>query len=73
MADVEFAELTQTVTTLPYEQKRMLINVLEHSLHEGDTEKQDPRICAVNKIFGMLSHEEAEDIRSHRVHIGERF
>ncbi len=33
----------------------------------------DSRIQAINNVFGMLSHEEAEEIRSNRVNFKERF
>ena len=36
-------------------------------------ENQDERIQAINGIFGILSHEEAENIRNNRVNFKERF
>lgn len=66
MSDIAFAELTQTVTSLPYEEKIALIDVLKKSIDEKEN-SHDPRIDAVNNIFGIISHEEAQEIRNNRL------
>lgn len=66
MSDVAFAELTKTVTALPYEEQIALIDVLKKSVDEKYNQK-DPRIDAVNDIFGIISHEEAQEIRDNRL------
>ena len=69
MSDVAFAELTKTVTALSVDERLALIDIIEQSMNEKSN--YDPRIDAINGIFGILTHEEAQDIRNHRVHFGE--
>lgn len=66
MSDIAFAELTKTVTALPYEEQIALIDVLKKSVDKKENQ-QDPRVDAVNGIFGILSHEEAQEIRDNRL------
>ena len=39
----------------------------------SEMQSEDLRVQAVNSIFGMLTHEEAEEIRNNRVNFKERF
>ena len=68
MSDMAFAELSKTVTTLSVDKRLALIDILEQSMNEENN--YDPRIDAINGIFGILTHEEANEIRSNRVHFG---
>jgi hypothetical protein len=50
------------------EDNKKTLPKIQHKL-----ENQDERIHAIDGIFGILSHEEAEKIRNNRVNFKERF
>ena len=63
--------------------QRVIITFLDEDFDENilskkncqesyNQDSQDPRIQAVNGIFGILSHDEAEEIRVNRMNFKER-
>ena len=66
MPRLEISQLTQVATTLPYDERVALLEALEQSI-KNEQEQVDPRIEALNGIFGMLSPDEAKEIRENKV------
>ena len=72
MTNVTFDEFTNTVTTLSYSQQLVLLDVLKKST-SGNSAKSDPRVAALNNVFGILSHQDAQEIRDNKVSFNKDF
>ncbi len=55
--------------------QRLVITALDEDFNvpEDAMEERKQKLAELHKVFGMLTHEEAEDIRNHRVNFKERF
>ncbi len=54
--------------------QRLVITALDEDYVQKQKEaKKKADLTALHEIFGCMTHEEAEDIRNHRVNFRERF
>ena len=54
--------------------QRLVITALDEDFHAEEQKLAEKKAAleALHGVFGMLTHEEAEDIRNHRVNFKER-
>ncbi|MBO6100950.1 MAG: hypothetical protein J6P07_06435 [Spirochaetaceae bacterium] len=54
--------------------QRLVITALDEDYEaQPQLEEKKEKLAEMKKFFGSLTHEEAEDIRNHRVNFKERF
>ena len=54
--------------------QRLIITALDEEFDAKDrTAEKEAALAELHGVFGTMTHEEAEDIRSHRVNFKERF
>ena len=54
--------------------QRLIITALDEDIDANNMQKQKEKALAeLHGVFGMLTHEEAEDIRNNRMSFKERF
>lgn len=56
-----------------FDGKEVIITILDKNFEEKKQEDAKKKLEEMKSFFGSLSHEEAEDIRNHRMNFKERF
>lgn len=54
--------------------QKVIITFLDDDFEKGnEMQEKKKKLKELHKVFGSMTHEEAEDIRNHRVNFKERF
>lgn len=56
-----------------YDGKEVIITILDKDFEEEKVQEKRKELEELHSVFGSMTHEEAEDIRNHRVNFKERF
>lgn len=56
-----------------YDGKEVIITILDKDFEKEKALERRKELEELHSVFGSMTHEEAEDIRNHRVNFKERF